>query len=80
MTIKTPFLLAAFLMAVAFSFAQKVQISDSDYFEKPGVNVFVFSGQYGPIFLKKRVVLRRRSAITKQAGTMGLNSCKYDQI
>lgn len=35
-------------MAASFSFGQKLQINDSDYFEKPVVNVFVFSGQYSP--------------------------------
>jgi endoglucanase len=37
-----------------YSFGQKLQINDSGYFEKPGVNVFVFSGQYSPIFFDEK--------------------------
>ena len=36
--------------AMNSSFAQKLLINDSGYFEKPGVNVFVFSSQYNGMF------------------------------
>src|SRR4051812_37367616 len=54
MNTKIAFLLPVFLVVAAFSFAQKLQVSDSGYFEKPGVNVFVFSGQYSPIFFDEK--------------------------
>jgi hypothetical protein len=33
---------------------QKLQISDSGYFEKPGVNVLVFSSQYNGMFYDEK--------------------------
>src|SRR6478609_7679359 len=35
-------------------FSQQLQINDSGYFEKPGVNVFVFNGQYNGMFFDEK--------------------------
>jgi endoglucanase len=35
-------------------FCQQLQIGDSGYFEKPGVNVFVFSSQYNGMFFDEK--------------------------
>jgi hypothetical protein len=34
--------------------AQSLHVNDSSYFEKPGVNVFVFSGQYSAMFFDEK--------------------------
>ena len=39
-----------FIFYSSSSFCQALTINDSGYFEKPGVNVFVFSGQYNGMF------------------------------
>jgi hypothetical protein len=40
--------------AAQSSFAQKLQVNDSGYFEKQGVNVFVFSSQYNGMFFDEK--------------------------
>jgi endoglucanase len=43
-----------FLSFSTHSFGQKLQVSDSGYFEKQGVNVFVFSSQYNGMFFDEK--------------------------
>lgn len=54
MIAKFSYLLAAFLAFATCAFSQKLQVNDSGYFEKPGVNVFVFSGQYSAMFFDEK--------------------------
>ncbi|MEP6683310.1 MAG: glycoside hydrolase, partial [Parafilimonas sp.] len=42
------------LMLCNKSFAQKLQINDSGYFEKPGVNVLVFNYEYSGMFFDEK--------------------------
>src|ERR1700748_3866959 len=41
---------ACFLLTPASTFAQQLKLNDLEYFEKNGVNVFVYSNQYNGIF------------------------------
>lgn len=43
-----------FTQLTHISYGQKLQISDSGYFEKPGVNVLVFSSQYNGMFYDEK--------------------------
>ncbi len=44
-----------FFSALAqITYGQKLQISDSGYFEKPGLNVLVFSSQYNGMFYDEK--------------------------
>jgi endoglucanase len=43
-----------FLSFSTHSFGQKLQVNDSGYFEKQGVNVFVFSSQYNGMFFDEK--------------------------
>src|SRR3569833_2028496 len=36
------------------SFSQSLQVNDSNYFEKPGVNILVFSSQYNGMFFDEK--------------------------
>src|SRR4051812_34036795 len=47
-------LVSCFLLFASHSFSQQLQVNDSGYFEKPGVNVFVFSGQYNGMFFDEK--------------------------
>ncbi|PWT75639.1 MAG: glycoside hydrolase [Bacteroidetes bacterium] len=51
---KVLFLSQALYMTCGISFAQKLQINDSGYFETPGVNVMVFSNEYNGIFFDEK--------------------------
>ena len=43
-----------FLLSDNLSFSQQLQINDSSYFEKKGVNVFVFSSEYNGMFFDEK--------------------------
>jgi endoglucanase len=43
-----------FIFHFSSSFSQSLTINDSGYFEKPGVNVFVFSSQYNGMFYDEK--------------------------
>ncbi len=43
-----------FILLAYSSFCQSLTVNDSGYFEKPGVNVFVFSGQYNGMFFDEK--------------------------
>jgi endoglucanase len=43
-----------FILFSTHSSGQKLQVNDSGYFEKQGVNVFVFSGQYNGMFFDEK--------------------------
>lgn len=47
-------LVISFLLFSSHSFCQQLQINDSGYFEKRGVNVFVFSNQYNGMFFDEK--------------------------
>ncbi|MGZ3854197.1 MAG: glycoside hydrolase family 9 protein [Flavisolibacter sp.] len=47
-------LVVGFLLLSFHSFSQQLQVNDSGYFEKRGVNVFVFSGQYNGMFFDEK--------------------------
>jgi len=47
-------LLAGVLLSFHFSFAQTLQVNDSGYFEKPGVNLLVFTNQYNGMFYDEK--------------------------
>ena len=47
-------LVVYFLFYVNISFSQKLQINDSTYFEKPGVNVLVFNYEYSGMFFDEK--------------------------
>ena len=47
-------LVTFFFMLTQGTNAQKLQISDSGYFEKPGVNILVFSSQYNGMFYDEK--------------------------
>ncbi len=47
-------LIVCCLFFCQFSFAQKLQINDSGYFEKPGVNVLVFNYDYSGMFFDEK--------------------------
>jgi len=42
------------LLACGLSFGQQLVVNDSGYFEKPGVNVMVFSSQYNGVFFDEK--------------------------
>ena len=70
-----------FFTALAqITYGQKLQISDSGYFEKPGLNVLVFSSQYNGMFYDEKTAgieiihHRWRSKVAEYAGTMGPDS------
>ncbi|HWI90532.1 MAG TPA: glycoside hydrolase family 9 protein [Flavisolibacter sp.] len=44
----------ALMLLSSYSFAQQLQVNDSGYFEKRGVNVFVFSSQYNGMFFDEK--------------------------
>src|SRR5438309_3788901 len=46
--------LAGFLILAGVSYGQKLTVNDSGYFEKPGVNVLVFSSQYNGMFFDEK--------------------------
>jgi len=48
------FLIVTFSLVINYSFCQKLQLNESGYFEKPGVNVFVFSNQYNGMFFDEK--------------------------
>ena len=43
-----------FILLGSSSFCQNLTVNDSGYFEKPGVNVFVFSSQYNGMFYDEK--------------------------
>jgi endoglucanase len=43
-----------FLVLGKMGFSQKLQLNDSGYFEKPGVNIFVFNNQYNGMFFDEK--------------------------
>ncbi|HVX00895.1 MAG TPA: hypothetical protein VHA52_10735, partial [Candidatus Babeliaceae bacterium] len=47
-------LVISFLLFSSHSFCQQLQINDSGYFEKRGLNVFVFSNQYNGMFFDEK--------------------------
>ncbi len=47
-------LVICFLLSARHSFCQKLEINESGYFEKPGVNVFVFNSQYNGMFFDEK--------------------------
>lgn len=49
-----PLALVIGLLSAPSSFGQKLQVNDSGYFEKPGVNVLVFSSQYNGMFFDEK--------------------------
>src|ERR1700743_2631485 len=49
-TFKCFALVAAMVFAKGICFAQQLKINDLDYFEKSGVNIFVYNNQYNGIF------------------------------
>jgi hypothetical protein len=50
----TFYLTISLLLISSYSFSQQLQINDSGYFEKRGVNVFVFSSQYNGMFFDEK--------------------------
>ncbi|MCO6478890.1 MAG: glycoside hydrolase family 9 protein [Phaeodactylibacter sp.] len=53
--IRSIFTLAAVLALLPPSSAQPLQLNDKGYFEKPGVNVFVFSNWYNGLFSDSKI-------------------------
>src|SRR5678809_649408 len=47
-------LVICFFLFPTRSFSQQLQINDSGYFEKSGVNVFVFNGQFNGMFFDEK--------------------------
>src|SRR5689334_14028999 len=47
-------MLASLVLFVNRSVGQQLQINDSGYFEKRGVNVLVFNGQYNGMFFDEK--------------------------
>ena len=47
-------IILCFLLYTTNSFAQKLQINDSGYFEKRGVNVLVFNYEYSGMFFDEK--------------------------
>lgn len=47
-------LLVSIILFTKDSFCQKLQVNDLEYFETPGVNVFVFSNQYNGFFFDEK--------------------------
>lgn len=49
-----PAMVACFILLASSAFCQQLTINDSVYFEKRGVNVLVFSGQYNGMFFDEK--------------------------
>src|SRR3989304_6402035 len=47
-------LIVSFFVSTCDCFCQKLQLNDLEYFETPGVNVFVFSNQYNGFFFDEK--------------------------
>src|SRR3954469_5813147 len=70
-------LITGFILLANSSFSQQLQINDSGYFEKPGVNVFVFSGQYNGMFFDEKtagIELIHHGVRTATGGAVRLQS------
>lgn len=51
----TAFSLSCFLLFLSsITFAQKLQLNNLEYFETPGINVFVFSNQFNGLFFDEK--------------------------
>src|SRR5919112_4085652 len=76
-TKKSPFLGTAFLAVASFSFGQQLQINDSGYFERQGVNLLVYNNLFTGGFNDEKnagIELIHHGVRTAQGGAVRLSN------
>ncbi len=78
-------LLGCFILFTSLSFGQKLQVNDLGYFEKRGVNLFVFTNEYNGMFFDEKtagVEIIHHGVRTSTGGAVRMQNTpeQWDQI
>ena len=82
---KTFILFVSFLLLSNDVFGQKLKINDMEYFETPGVNIFVFNNQYNGMFFDEKtagIEIIHHGVRTATGGAVRLSNTpeQWDQV